>query len=106
MADESLQASVARSIAAAQSSGMVTDADQAAVDLALRYALVIEQAVEEGGDRATAALHLGPHLNNTLAALGCTPASRAKLAPVRRRPITKLEARRQGRTDSKPTGER
>lgn len=106
MNDDSLQASVARSIAAAEASGIVTPADQAAADLALRYAEVIEQAVEQGGSRATAALYLGPHLDSTLAELGCTPASRAKLAPLRRRPATRLEARRQARTDRKPTGER
>lgn len=54
--------------------------DQAAVDLALTYAARIDEAIETGeGQEVTKALYLGPHLLNTLRALGGTPAERKAL---------------------------
>lgn len=58
----------------------LTDTDQAAVDLALTYAARIDEALDEGeGQEVTKALYLGPHLLNTLRALGGTPAERKSL---------------------------
>ena len=55
--------------------------DRAAVDLALTYAARIDEALATGeGQEVTKALYLGPHLLNTLRALGGTPAERAVLA--------------------------
>ena len=54
--------------------------DRAAVDLALAYARRIDLALSEGdGPEVTKALYLGPHLLNTLRALGGAPAERANL---------------------------
>lgn len=54
--------------------------DQAAVDLALAYAARIDEALAEGeGQEVTKALYLGPHLLNTLRALGGAPAERKAL---------------------------
>ena len=51
--------------------------DQAAVDLALTYAARIDEALEFAeGQEVTKALYLGPHLLNTLRALGGTPGER------------------------------
>lgn len=64
----------------------LTDTDRAAVDLALTYAARIDEALDTGeGQEVTKALYLGPHLLNTLRALGGTPAERKALqvdAPV------------------------
>lgn len=57
----------------------LTPADQAAVDLALRYAMQIEAGIARGGQDATRALYLGPHLLRTLAELGGTPGGRTAL---------------------------
>ncbi|ATL65131.1 terminase small subunit [Nocardia terpenica] len=57
----------------------LTPADQAAVDLALRYAMQIEAGISRGGQDATRALYLGPHLLRTLAELGGTPGGRTTL---------------------------
>lgn len=98
--DESLPASVARSVAARRASGAITDADQAAIDLAMRYALQIEAGITRGGQDATKALYLGPHLIKTLAELGCTPAGRAALtggAPAAAVAGSKMAARRASR---------
>ena len=54
----------------------LTDADKAAIELATQYARQIEAGVAEGGQDATKALYLGPHLLRTLADLGGTPAGR------------------------------
>lgn len=78
--DESLPASVARAVAKRKLDKGITDADQAAVDLAMRYALQIEAGISRGGADATKALYLGPHLLKALAELGCTPAGRVALA--------------------------
>jgi hypothetical protein len=54
--------------------------DQAAVDLALAYAERIDEALAGGdGYEVTKALYLGPHLLNTLRALGGAPAERKAL---------------------------
>ncbi|QOV99521.1 terminase small subunit [Rhodococcus pyridinivorans] len=97
-ADESLPASVARAIAARGAE--ITEEDGAAVDLAMRYALQIEQGVERGGQDATKALYLGPHLLKTLAELGCTPAGRLALKGLAEKKTAggKLAARRAGRS--------
>lgn len=78
--DNSLAASVARSVAAR--GGDVDASDQAAVDLAMRYAAQIDAGVEAGGQAATKALYLGPHLLKALDALGCTPAGRGVVGPA------------------------
>lgn len=58
----------------------LTAADKATVDLALSYAQTIDLAIESGdAQTVTKALYLGPHLLNTLAALGGTPAGRKAL---------------------------
>jgi hypothetical protein len=54
--------------------------DQAAVDLALAYAARIDAALATAeGQEITKALYLGPHLLNTLRALGGAPAERKAL---------------------------
>jgi len=54
--------------------------DQAAVDLALTYARRIDEALAlADGQEVTKALYLGPHLLNTLRALGGAPAERKAL---------------------------
>lgn len=98
--DESLPASVARAVAARRDEGKITDADQAAVDLAMRYADAIESGLARGGQDTTKALYLGPHLLKALAELGCTPAGRLALtggAPAGTAPGSKLAARRASR---------
>lgn len=58
----------------------LTPADRAAVDLAKAYAETIDGALASGDPLTiTKALYLGPHLLNTLAALGGTPAGRKAL---------------------------
>lgn len=58
----------------------VTDADDAAVTLARTYAQRIDEAVAVGeGQEVTKALYLGPHLLNTLRALGGAPDARGQL---------------------------
>ena len=55
--------------------------DRAAVELALAYARRIDGALVDGdGQEVTRALYLGPHLLNTLRALGGAPAERQTLA--------------------------
>jgi hypothetical protein len=94
--DESLQASVARAVAARGTD--VRDEDQAAVDLAMRYAYQIEAGVQAGGADATKALYLGPHLLKALAELGCTPAGRLALGGQKDEgPSSKLASLRAGR---------
>lgn len=55
-------------------------ADAATVALARSYAAQIDEAVASGDDEAAAKAHyLGPHLLNTLRALGGTPGDRKAL---------------------------
>lgn len=72
-----LNASVRASIA---QMSWLAPTDRAAVDLALTYAERIDEALATGeGQEVTKALYLGPHLLNTLRALGGTPAERKAL---------------------------
>lgn len=73
---------VAKSI---RSAHWLTDSDAAAQSLAQHYAELIEDAVSSGDDELAAKVlgwH-GPHLLNTLKALGCTPADRKALGAER-----------------------
>lgn len=68
-------------LAAVEQMSWLQPTDQAAVDLALTYAARIDAALTEGeGQEVTKALYLGPHLLNTLRALGGAPAERKALA--------------------------
>ena len=95
--DESLPASVARAVAARGTA--IKPEDEATVDLAMRYALQIEQGIARGGQDATKALYLGPHLLKALAELGCTPAGRIAMlgSQPEAGPGGKLAARRANR---------
>lgn len=56
------------------------ESDQAAVSLAKEYAARIDAAIASGDEEmATKAMYLGPHLLNTLRALGGAPAERKAL---------------------------
>lgn len=95
----SLVESVAASVAAATRAGTIKAYDGAAVDLAMRYALQIDQETAAGGARAQhATATLGPLLGQVMKILGCSPAGRMEIAagPRRRgRPTTaEAEARR------------
>lgn len=58
----------------------LTPTDGGAVALARLYAARIDEALEMGeGQEVTKALYLGPHLLNTLRALGGAPAERKAL---------------------------
>ena len=71
---DSLQESVKAAVALM---GWLKPTDGAAVDLALTYAARIDEALTFGeGQEVTKALYLGPHLLNTLRALGGTPGER------------------------------
>ncbi|KAA8723003.1 terminase small subunit [Corynebacterium phocae] len=74
MDDNSLAASVARSVAARGQD--IRPEDEAVIDLAMRYGHQIDSGIAAGGQSATKALYLGPHLLKTLNELGCTPAAR------------------------------
>jgi hypothetical protein len=76
MAD-SLSGSVAKAIEAMT---WLVPTDMAAADLAMTYAARIDEALATGeGQEITKALYLGPHLLNTLRALGGAPAERKAL---------------------------
>lgn len=92
----SLVESVAQAVAARRAE--LRPEDEAAVDLAMRYALQIDAAVAAGGQEATKGLYLGPHLLATLRELGCTPVGRvAALGTPGKQAGGKLAARRAGR---------
>ena len=76
MARRKLANSVAASVRAMP---WLAPSDKAAIDLALTYARRIDEALDAGGEDTTKALYLGPHLLNTLRALGGTPAERKAL---------------------------
>ena len=77
MARRSMTTSVTRAVAAMH---WLTDADQAAVDLALTYARQIDGAAKESPDQARyLAVKLGPHLTGLLKQLGGTPEGRKAL---------------------------
>lgn len=77
--EDSLADSVRRSVDAR--GPLITGEDRAVVDLALRYARQIDAGIAEGGQDATKALYLGPHLLKALGALGCTPEARGDIEP-------------------------
>jgi len=82
MASPNLVTSVRKSVKAMH---WLSESDQAAVDLAIRYAKQIEQAAS-AGDEAHAAKMIGwvgPQLLNTLRSLGGTPADRKALGAER-----------------------
>lgn len=84
----------------------LTGADQAAVALALQYAEAIDTAVDSGdANTMTKALYLGPHLLNTLSALGATPAGRRALE-LREETRGKLATVRDLRDRQKPSKKR
>lgn len=100
-ASEGLAASIEASVAAMS---WLEPSDGAAVALALTYARRIDKAVEdfEEGLIDTVALnkvlYLGPHILNTLRALGGTPAERKALLDGEGTPggkLDELKARRQ-----------
>lgn len=76
MRDRSLLDSVNSAVEAAGDS--ITEKDQALVNLARKYAARIDEALLDGGQDATKALYLGPHLTNALIELGLTPGGAAK----------------------------
>src|SRR5690349_18103058 len=81
-------------------------ADRAAVDLAAQYAYAIDAAVESDDQGAIAkALYLGPHLLNTLSALGGTPTGR-KALELKEEARGKLAAVRDLRERQAPTKKR
>lgn len=60
--------------ASLKSAGLLDNPDyQAACELALTYARQIDRGVKAGGQDATKALYLGPHLLKTMSELGLTP---------------------------------
>lgn len=74
----SLAAGFLASVAAAGDS--ITPKDQALVDLGVRYAIRIDAGIDEGGQAATKALYLGPHLVNVCRELGLSPSARGAVA--------------------------
>jgi hypothetical protein len=79
-ADDFLEYAVRDTIAALE----LTDADEAAKQLALRYARIIDQAIIDGtGKSDTVLWHLGPELLRALESLGATPAARAAIRNAR-----------------------
>ncbi len=98
---DSLRDSVSGAVAAMS---WLKPTDQAAVDLALAYADRIDVALSEGeGQEVTKALYLGPHLLNTLRALGGAPAERKALG-VEEAVGGKLAQLRSIRTGSQAAG--
>ena len=76
----------------------LTPADQATVDLALRYAHQIEDAAKSGDEQLASKMlgWCGPHLHNTLKSLGGSPGERKSpdlAAPVKGR-LAELRAAR------------
>lgn len=60
--------------ASLKSAGLLDDPQyEAACELAMTYARQIDRGVKVGGQDATKALYLGPHLLKTLGELGLTP---------------------------------
>lgn len=81
LSDDRIPGPLERQIDAAESEmTWLTGADKAAVELARVYARRIDEATISGeGQEVTKALYLGPHLLNTLRALGGTPDERTKM---------------------------
>ena len=60
--------------ASLKSAGLLENPEhEAACELAMTYARQIDKGVKAGGQDATKALYLGPHLLKTLSELGLTP---------------------------------
>jgi hypothetical protein len=67
-------------MAAVEAMSWLRPTDQATVELARSYAERIDAAIDSGTEAdAAKALYLGPHLLNTLRALGGAPADRKAL---------------------------
>ncbi len=99
---ESLTESVETAVAAML---WLKPSDRAAVDLALTYAGQIDAVLETGdAQQIVKALYLGPHLLNTLRAIGGTPAERKALIGQHEPATGKLAelraAHRQGRCNA------
>ena len=76
-ADDFLEYAVRDTISALE----LTEADEAAKQLAIRYAKVIDLALIDGAGRPDTVLwHLGPELLRALEALGATPAARSAIS--------------------------
>ena len=84
MARRTMLTSVTRAVAAMY---WLTDADQAAVDLAMNYARQIDAAVRSGdpSEARYTAGKIGPHLTGLLKQLGGTPEGRKALAVEEKR---------------------
>lgn len=97
----SLEASVRKSV---ESMPWLEPSDNAAIELAAIYAARIDEAVDTGDNAlATKALYLGPHLLNTLRALGGTPEERKALTSGTTQevdPIDELKRKRAGRSQA------
>lgn len=96
-----LENSVIAAIDQLKEEGLVKESDRGTVELAKQYARRIDRAIEiadrEPGDKraaelATKALYLGPHLLNTLKALGGTPEEYQKLTGTQ--PTAKLSGKK------------
>src|SRR5699024_1402561 len=81
MSDDRIPGPLERQIdAAVDGMEWLSEADKASVELARVYARRIDEAtLNEQGQEVTKALYLGPHLLNTLKALGGTPDERMKM---------------------------
>lgn len=73
----SLEDAVLRSVESRGDS--ITESDEGLVSLAARYARQIDAGLESGGQEATKALYLGPHLVKALEVLGCSPSGRGEV---------------------------
>lgn len=88
MSDSNIPGPLERQVdVASKDMAWLTPADQAAVELARVYARRIDAATLSGdGQEVTKALYLGPHLLNTLRALGGTPDERMKMLASQEKP--------------------
>lgn len=97
----SLEASVRKSV---ERMPWLAPSDDAAIELAAIYAARIDEAVDTGDNAlATKALYLGPHLLNTLRALGGTPEERKALTSGEGKevdPIDELKKKRATRAQA------
>lgn len=101
MSDGRIPGPLERQIDAAEKEmDWLTGADKAAVELARVYARRIDEAtLSEEGQEVTKALYLGPHLLNTLRALGGTPDERTKMLATKgeEKEVNELDALRKRR---------
>lgn len=98
----SLETSVRKSV---EGMPWLAPSDHAAIELAATYAARIDEAVDTGDNAlATKALYLGPHLLNTLRALGGTPEERKALTAGESQevdPIDELKKKRAVRAQAR-----